>query len=360
MDSQDVVAQNDLQSLYNNRNEHIKAVCQKNLTLEPYENLYQNRTHLVLDRYNLSFCKVPKCGSTLWVQIVSILRDGISNLETLLNMNRLTLHRKTTHLKSLKKLRKYQLKYFIISRNPYSRLYSAFVDKSFLLFAKAANSGKYSRSQKMNCSLANQIYNESFQQFLDRIFVEIRTGDSNHHWMPIFSLCNPCYTDIILHVKLEEFSRDMKYIYSRLGFSEEVQTHLKNLTTSKLASLTGIASTVFYKGLQWKKCRDNGTIAERLWISFQTQGYISEKSKFPRHLFDLYCKNNTVSSTEIFMKLVSTEMTLKSLSKGDADAQRRGAIVQAYRTLHPDTIATIQQLFRMDFLMFNYSTTPPS
>ena len=83
------------------------------------------------------------------------------------------------------------------ARDPYSRLYSAYVDKILLpnksirIRKMELDAGKLKHDNKTLC--ANDI---SFQQFLDFIVTTAHTtGFMNSHWAPINEICHFCETN---------------------------------------------------------------------------------------------------------------------------------------------------------------------
>lgn len=346
----------DLQSTHEKRIEHFKNVCKMDGFQKPVNFTFYHHNFCDLQGYNISLCKVPKCGSTYWVQVISLLKNGIENIDSILQKDRRETHLNNTGAcaDKLKTLSERGTKILLMGRDPFSRLYSAYVDKSFLAFK--TNNRELKKTN--NCSYIHQPFITTFQEFLEKVFEDLKKEESNPHWTPIFTLCNPCQSNVILQVQLEEFSKDMRYIFSRIGFSEEHQAHIRKLTTRRFDTLAGIASTVFDKQLS-RKCRNFYVVAERIWISFQLQGYIDAKSKFPGHLLQITNTNDTKTATQLLMKLVEDEMTSNPLSKLEANEQRHTSLVQAYRPVRPESISKIQQIFKMDFLLFNYSISPP-
>ncbi|XP_060605781.1 uncharacterized protein LOC132758242 [Ruditapes philippinarum] len=289
------------------------------------------------------------------MQVINVLKSGISDIDSIVKKDRRELHIvKETCNNKLVRLSRQAMKIVLIGRDPYARIYSAYVDKSYLGFK--TNNSTLKRTN--NCSFVEQPFIESFQEFLQNVFDDLNERKSNSHWTPVFILCNPCQSNIFLQIKLEELSKDMNYIYSRIGFSEDLQTQIKKLSTCRIDTLTGIASTIFQKHMD-TKCKNSFLIAKRLWVSFQLQGYINEKSKFPGQLADFKYTNSSEVATKLFMKLISNEMSANPLSKSEANTQRYTNLVRAYRNVHSDSILKIQHYFKMDFLLFNYSMFPP-
>ncbi|KAL4230261.1 hypothetical protein ACF0H5_010647 [Mactra antiquata] len=345
-------------SFYEERKSHIQTICSQieNDAVNGQDGNTGNYCKLP-DTNNISFCKVPKCGSTTWMQIFNILQYGIESANTFLEARRFDLHRNyTCKLHSIGS----ENKGIIISRDPYSRLYSAYVDKSFITFHTKVGQ-KSVRNLNGNCTGMSSVDFETFQDFLDKILPTIEVDyDVNLHWKPIYKLCSPCTVDVFIHVKLEEMTRDMDFVFKKIGLSSELQNTLRQVTRSKESSLSGIVATIFMK-MENKLCLQSEVVADRIWNSFQIQGYIDITSKFPKDEYlAILSSGQYISETDAFMKVVSNEMAKHSMSKTDSLKQRRAVLVSAYSQLRPDTIARIQEVYKLDFVMFNYSMNPPS
>ncbi|XP_061174435.1 uncharacterized protein LOC133183501 [Saccostrea echinata] len=151
------------------RVQHLRSTC-KSADINRYnfdfrqvsENFYGNK------EANLSYCKVPKAGSSFMTEIFLVLeKDRAQSVDEIFEISRSHVHaigNKKLSTSALIKEKQPNSVTLIVSRNPYSRLYSAYVDKFYLFgLVKAAreisdNNGK----RRLSCG-----YNVTFQEFLD-------------------------------------------------------------------------------------------------------------------------------------------------------------------------------------------------
>ena len=176
-------------------------------------------------RYDFSYCKVPKVGCTFWTQVFTILRKGSNAFKDIVGLNRIAVHAKLSRADSInfESEAGRKSRTVLVSRDPYSRLFSAFIDKMFLplMYGTAVSIVKRQRTpRKRNLSCAKDI---TFEEFLSDIVDSARIeGKSlNRHWAPIFSLCNPCDVNVLSLVKQETFSADVEYVLKEVGVAND-------------------------------------------------------------------------------------------------------------------------------------------
>ncbi|XP_060592157.1 uncharacterized protein LOC132746899 [Ruditapes philippinarum] len=112
----------------------IKTVCKDTDIFRDLIYKGKNNTRYYYSKtYGFSYCKVPKSGSTFWTQAFYILENGVENSETVFSKARSRVHglmgKFSVNFNSQQRKHSFSV---IVSRDPFSRLYSAFIDKSFL------------------------------------------------------------------------------------------------------------------------------------------------------------------------------------------------------------------------------------
>ena len=315
-------------------------------------------------RYNFSICKVPKAGCSFFKQVFTILENGAQVSKDIFGVNRYALHhgklRREDYIGFKRNSRRIS-RTVLVSRDPYTRLFSAFIDKMFLPLMYGAAIGIVQRQRtpnNRNISCANDI---TFEEFLSDIIDGAREGKSlNRHWAPLFALCNPCETNVLSLVKQETFSADVEYVLKEVGVAKDEFDVIHDALHDHNIDVTipGIVATIPARAAHAvKNCMDRIEIARRIWVSFQIQGYIKEDIPFPI---------NTINSIEKakdpkFLTDVILEIIRKNpMSPDDSKLQRHRALVKAYDDLSQETLDKVKQLYRQDFILFDYSIEPPS
>ena len=100
----------------------------------PFSTFPSSRRYYCNHKYDFCVCVVPKVGSTIWSQILQVIA-----VETNHTFNSVFIEPKSAiHRRSYKYRANFQdvaqneMRSILIARDPYSRLYSAFIDKIYL------------------------------------------------------------------------------------------------------------------------------------------------------------------------------------------------------------------------------------
>ena len=248
-----------------------------------------------------------------------------------------------------------------MSRNPYSRLYSAYIDKIYLglrflqTFKSILNDVPHT---DIKCPT-----DITFDDFLRFVVKSAKKNSTmNPHWAPIFSLCLPCEVNQYRLVKQESFSRDVECIMKELNIEpSKYNMMIEALHDHRIeATLPGIVETVYakhYSKENFLSCIGWVGVAKRIWKSFQIQGYIDENIKFPVEKF--------VSEEQYANGAYLTELILETtkrcpLTKQSSKMQRQQALASAYMTVSQETISDIKYIYQEDFLLYGYDDNPPT
>jgi len=168
-------------------------------------------------RHNLAWCKVPKAGSSTWVENFLLLANqteaAISSMDLVTRHQRMGTHYpRTMHQGQLSDIVNSSL-IFMVVRHPLDRFLASYIDKI------EPGTHSYFRG----------IYGKpEWPQFVE-MMLTLDVWDE--HWAPITSLCPPClrYTTI---ARMETFSEDTSYIIHRAGLSETLQVRWSNRKSS--------------------------------------------------------------------------------------------------------------------------------
>ncbi|XP_045211165.2 carbohydrate sulfotransferase 10-like [Mercenaria mercenaria] len=270
---------------------------------------------------------------------------------------------------------------FLVTRDPYRRLFSAYIDKIYLekfhklsvvldaLYNKGVSreklkdmiENKDERLKAWYCSVTDV----SFEQFLKYVTT---TQSLDTHFAPVSHLCDPCtkHYDVIL--KQETLTDDMHYLFEKI--------YKRNYSAREIPDVTdytgesGIESqilTYFTHRRAWfskHNCKiDRKTynaINQRLWNGLKLLGSIDDNLEFIDELFKgpvgerLRIRN---PETVLYEFKLNRIPYLKTDSR---EKQRRKHLIQAYQSVDISVIKRIQQLFQLDFTLFGYDPLPPT
>ena len=289
-----------------------------------------------------------------------MLTNGSDVAEEVFGMPRNLIHQKLSSSNRVKfdSNERQQSRSILISRDPYSRLYSAFVDKMFLPFApmRAGEIIRWQHEIQNNAGCGTDI---TFKEFLNRILKAAYQRKSlNRHWAPIISLCDPCNITPFTLVKQESFSVDVEFALKEIGIAtdefEAIHDALHDHRTE--ATVTSLVYNTLNPSSWKKSCKTKIDVAKRIWSSFQIQGYMRDDVPFPADIID--------SDENIYPEFM-TDLILKTIKENpltteESKEQRRRFLVSAYKNIDKKTIAGIQEVYKQDFVMFDYSFEPPS
>jgi len=180
------------------RTEHVKLMCKEPKALDfLLKNKVQTKTWYLSGRAKLAVCKVPKTGCTLW-GLVFIALETEMDVGMAFETNRRSVHdgryeRKMFMVNYLKTLADSLT--VIVTRDPYSRLFSAYVDKIYLIgvlnrsFGTRLKKGLYKNSKGGTCG-----YDVSFDEFLEEV---VRLARQKEILMTTGHLCPECVTLVV-------------------------------------------------------------------------------------------------------------------------------------------------------------------
>ncbi|XP_025080192.1 carbohydrate sulfotransferase 10-like isoform X2 [Pomacea canaliculata] len=376
-DDKDVSMEKDVVS----RREHIQNMC---------------RTHVhtggrVSDPYihvpsNLSMCLVPKVGCTFWKRVFFHLYGDSGKtpgqVSTPLDIDRLYVHfggNRTPKTVSLNTQPGRDVIFnstrVMFARDPWSRLWSAYVDKFILpdswldhgqnivqLRPKLGVSGdegpnsNHTRDAKQMFQRFVCADDITFSEFLNYAFqVSI-----DPHWSPIHELCDPCIFRPHVVGKMETFARDARYVLVTSGLGHLLQglDHASHVQ-DELQLLTRYHFRMLEQRPLLRACLDDVSLARRLWRAFQLNGYIAPGRGFPAELLTRELQGATPSqSAALVTSLVTAAATDSAFGHAQWAAVRHRHMVAAYRAVSKDLLAAMQERFALDFDLFQYDREP--
>ena len=310
--------------------------------------------------YNFTVCKVAKVGSTFWVQLMSVLEQGIEAGKSLFSKMRSRVHSATAALRTTRD-RSRKERTILISRDPYSRIFSAYIDKIYLPIMFAMN--YHIRHLPYDGRVLNENcpVDVTFQEFLEyTVNVAKRGGSYDHHWAPISAYCHPCEVKPFLLVKQESFAKDVEFVLHAVNVTQEENALILGALKGHRIDLTlpGLVETIYgyAKNINVRSCLGWLNVAERVWESFKIQGYVRRDVPFPSERFTSL---NQYQSAEYLSRVILDIIRENPMSSTDSKQQRHEYLCRAYEDIPSDVINALQQIYQYDFLVYNYSTSPP-
>ncbi|XP_052252149.1 uncharacterized protein LOC127858856 [Dreissena polymorpha] len=337
---------------------HLNTTCFKDVLLNATYKRTERGRFFHSKVYNIAYCKVPKVGSTFWTLLFTTLDNGVDFGKKLLEKKRSSLHNgRYTFSSSFTYVKSAKVATILPTRDPYSRLFSAFIDKSYLPIRINTNYAVLSIQNKSLCAT-----DVSFQEFLNWILNEAKVGKSlDQHWAPIYSICGSCEVNAQYIVKQETFTNDIGVILQKLNVSSEKYNFIMHTLEGKRiqSSLPGIVATILDRSSapEINRCMPWLEVTRRIWRSFQIQGFIREDRGYPQDTFESI-RNS--SDPSLVSDIILAEIFKYTLSSEERKIQRENALRKAYEGVSKDVVDVIKDLYSVDFSIYGYSNIPPN
>ena len=177
----------------------------------------------------------------------------------------------------------------------------------------------------------------------------------NAHWVPIDNLCHPCDVNTFAIVKLETFTADVEYVLKEVGTADKEFEGIKDaLHDHRLeTSIPGLLKEVTHVDVE--QCMDRIEVTRRIWKAFQIQGHIHDDIPFPTRTIDT---SEKARNPEFLTKVILETIKKHPISPNEAKLQRRRALVKAFGGVVKDILDKVKELYKQDFILFDYPTNP--
>ncbi|XP_034107776.1 carbohydrate sulfotransferase 11 isoform X1 [Drosophila nasuta] len=242
---------------------------------------------LVNKKYHIIWCNVFKAASSSWMFNFNVLAGYTPNYlhktkKILLNLARERYPRVT--LQELREAQNDSIT-FIIARNPFERLLSAYRDK--IVFAlpysfhdKLGRSivRTYRKKPKLVARSGNTKY-PSFPEFVHWLLDQVKRGNYiDMHFVSATSFCTPCLIRFDMILKFESLAEDQLYLIEKTGLKRVIAPVWRNM--GKGGRKTQELQQQFYSQLTRKEMM---ALYEYYQFDFDLFGYdIKEYLKYAR------------------------------------------------------------------------------
>ena len=340
----------------------IRQKCAGYMKDEYWLNLIQTGKVWIFSKQQIHYCIVPKVGCTFWKRIMRFLGGDYPQNKSILKPS--DIDRTYVHYGGLKNLTQWFVqnpisrmlmtngKSFMFTRDPFTRLWSAYIDKFLLPDFWRTDALSFVRKLRPNASEYEKrcANNVTFREFLTFINMTHRNG-LNEHWQKLHRLCSPCHVQYDVIGKQETFAMDADYILTKynLGFLKENTTKL-DMAHEEVTTLTKYNFNLEHAIREG--CFKKIDIARRLWLAFQYNGYINRNTSFPRSqlLQTEFLKN----PTKIFTDLVLNTIENQNKMGIDIKGQKRTMMLEAYKKIPKELLKDIVNVYEYDFELFGY------
>ena len=343
----------------NQRVAHVQKYCQQH---QESASGQRRGVFYLYEPAKVAYCEVPKNGCTFWKRIIRFLnRDfppGKTNISKPSDLSRQFIHFgkfKTTPRLNLDQkgvvILQTMVNSFMTARDPYSRLWSAYLDKIFLpdFWKMGQNIVRVERPEPKNLSLKCG-HDVTFPEFIHYV---VQRPNIDFHFAPIVTICDPCVTNFKFIGKQETFVQDAKHIINETGMISGVRMNVFNDAISH--EMKSLSENYLNLNKINILCNNRTLICQKLWNVFQMNGYIGFEIDFPS---DLYNITNSKKLEKAFIAKAIETYRNGIVFRDKWIKQRRESLVNAYTAVSNKTLKDFQAKYKQDFEIFDYDKEP--
>ena len=327
-----------------------------------------NRTGLISGKFtevsglkdkNLSYCMVQKAGCTIYVRLFKFLNGQNRHTGTPLSIGKYEVH--NTEGSLYKTFTKDDNDFIMTSlramtvRNPYTRLWSAYIDKLLLpdfWLSKGRQIVKFSQKKPSEKS-SRCGYDVTFPEFIKYVLF---TGHSmayinqDKHLLPASDICDPCAFKPEIINKQETFVKDLKYTLSMSNLTNMIQKVIPDDPTE--FEIRDEIDYNFKIHQEHKTCIDKYGLSKLIWIALAFNGYIPATETFPSDIYE------ESLNAELLYEVVKSVREKHKMTREYNKSARKLALRKAYSQISTSDMERLKQLYKYDFEMFGYASTP--
>ena len=315
----------------------------------------------------LLYCPMEKVGTTFWRRVLYMLTapDGqrFKNpydvpIDKALKSDKLYTVSVRTVAQGFLKSNSFN---FLVVRDPFSRLFSAFVDKLVPpnpYYWKAFGSKAITAFRK-NANLRSKLYGHdvTFPEFVKHVTTSEKTKRNlDAHYISTFSSCKPCESNYNYIGKMETFKTDALFILNKVGMNSTVEFLSEGNTFKDLTMDDAITDSI-YSPFSWRKkileVISWDKALRRVWLKLQMRGIIARSETFESYVTVSEADNMTAE------QFIDKARKAHAVSKPETLKQQKQEVLrEAFMMLHFDDLVAFRNAFKYDFQLYGYNDSP--
>ena len=314
------------------------------------------------DPSKVAYCFLPKAGCTFWIRVFSFLHNFTGEaVDSPWGISRLKVHsNQHSHGVGWGGVKHKAENYtrFMFVRHPFSRLWSAYLDKLFLpdFWRQVGTSVVRSVRRKSSATVSNNqgaaLACGNDVTFAE--FVEYSLLAHEPHWEPIYLRCDPCEYRPTVVGSMETFERDSRHVLRRMGLEwvlkdvDRQGQEENELTTLIDYNFDLIRSRPAFYGA----CTNDSHLASLLWRTFQFNGYLPKGTVYVAA--PPPSRPESPFSVERFKARVVQAFRAALPLKAELRRQKRDFLRQALASLRPELMDWVKVKYQQDMLYFGF------
>ncbi|CAL1535138.1 unnamed protein product [Lymnaea stagnalis] len=266
---------------------------------------------------------------------------------------------------------------FLVTRDPFSRLLSAYLDKFYLVDFWASESKRMVNKRPANWTACGsdflRVHFEKMASRFDRqnngsatqnetrcgkyvtFFEFVRDGFARKepHWMPIHEICNPCLLNVTHVARMESFTEDARVILAKMGMEhiledsdhdQQVDDDIQTIIDYNFNRTHATELATFFE-----KCVTPTELAFRLWHNFRWRGYVDPDVSYviPDFTLESRVKEDLiVQIARARQSGLSNPARMKQAKEEFRD--------KAFQTIPKELFQKLTRKYSFDFKLFGY------
>ncbi|KAK6165605.1 hypothetical protein SNE40_022503 [Patella caerulea] len=303
------------------------------------------------------YCPVAKVGSTFWRRLFLIV-NGVSKTNNPFNVsaNRIYSNRYSAIKQDFSVIRN-SLK-FIMVREPYSRILSAYANKLFdinpvywsMYGRKVIKAVRKNPSNKsLSCG-----HDVTFPELVRYVVKPRAMKDS--HFIPISDKCSPCVVKYDIIGKMETFKRDTLHVLGRLNLTQLVMSEALQAMEEgmEIDTIKGNTNNLlnYLSNKKTLKCVTYEEAFKRKWRNLQIRGVIGSDVKYPFKRGE----EEKISRSQLIS--VFQNASRRSGSRESRRKNRELALLEAYSKVEKKYLIKLSKYLKNDCSTFSYDCRP--
>ena len=312
---------------------------------------------------DVMYCAIEKTGSTFWKRILHVI-GGWGNTSNPSEIRSKDADSKKGGFKTLEGLDTTEIEsYFkksttsiMFVRDPFTRAFSCWVDKFYSTnVAYWSSFGKTIKSYRSDSSKKNSQcgHDISIAEFIDFLVKTIsKSACTDVHFSPNHEHCFQCNFQYDYIGKYETLREDTYFLLQTMNLSDTV-TFTDFRKDAVYDATVGLVEWLFTQKEPIKKCGVSFQCSLfRSWRQFQGRGILDKHAEFPY-------------SDESVVKALTPQQLINDLffvhKRSDTNGlknNRQEALAQAFQSVPKYLLQKFIDVFKLDFEMFDYETSP--
>ncbi|XP_064613037.1 carbohydrate sulfotransferase 11-like [Liolophura sinensis] len=356
-------------SRFLDRRQRLKAFCRRNEFKGSRVPVARN---LVVDENRkLLYCEVPKAGSTFWKGVFAILANNSSDssspskvvLESHIHDRQFLRFNQMNQDQQNSVLNSGHLMLFV--RDPYMRLLSAYMDKFVrpnLYYWQRYGTMIANRLRPQDEKTEEQCGQDiTFEEFINFFVLSQIPGgplaSGDHHWTPVYRLCDPCYYPYDYIGKTESMLSDTRDILQAFNLSRFIEFNTSSdENSSVIEDIVRRASQFVDEYDNLSNCLSLSNLILRFWRYLTAKGYFKPGTPLPTGLINV--QQSSPGNLKRTISYWAQWMFYRQHSSGSVVKYSQEFARAAYSTIPSGQLNKLKTAVREDCILFGYDLEP--